>query len=340
MDRRPSSSFWHSQTLGLASTYVAIIMAMSLMFSTIFYTGSVRQLEHQLPEATGYTDIDGTFGPSQRVQQYLELRVAESKEELFFYLVIINALILVFGSAISFVLARWSLRPIESAMESQTQFVSDASHELRTPLTAMITANEVTLRRKKLTLSQAKEAIDHNLSDARRLQNMTKLLLDLLADDTEIEAHPTPVSDIVEQALSVVGSKADQKHIKLVNKITDDMILADIDASAQVITIILDNAIKYSPDRSTVQISTRNLRGRRVAIGVHDEGPGIAKLDQEKVFARLFRGDASRTHDGLAGYGLGLSIARKLAKAQHGSLTLESSLGEGSTFSLVLPRAK
>lgn len=335
--------FFESQTTRLMLTYIAIIMAMTISFSAIIYIASAEQLDRQLPRgmASGsgyYIDEDGQFGPAPRVQAYIEQQIASGKNELFVRLFVLNLVMLVFGAAFSFVLARWTLEPIERNIESQTRFVSDASHELRTPLTAIQATNEVALRRKKLTIKDAREVIQSNIDDVKRLQRMTSMLLELASDDRQTMLGPTHLHDIVSIAITNIAAGAMGRDINIDDKTKNYLVSAESESIAQALTILLDNAVKYSPEGAKVTLSSRKRRSM-VEISVRDEGPGIDKSEQKKIFERFYRSDKARTHSESAGYGLGLEIAQKIAKSHGGVIELVSAPGKGSTFSILLHAA-
>lgn len=335
--------FFRSQTSRLLLTYLAIIMAMSISFSAIIYGASIHQLERQLPSRAPsgiYIDDDGIPIGGLSVQSFIQEQVAQGKKELLIQLYVLNLVMLIFGAAFSYMLARWTLEPIEQNVEAQTRFVSDASHELRTPLTAIQATNEVALRRKKLTLAEAKEVIQSNLDDVQRLQRMSSMLLQLASsDDNKLLVSPVAVHEIVPLAITNVAVNAVTKKITIDDTTKNNMVLADVESAAQALTILLDNAIKYSPEGSQVTVATQQRRSM-VALSVADHGPGIAHDEQKKIFDRFYRSDTARTHDSTGGYGLGLEIAQKIAKSHHGTIELTSTPGKGSTFSLLLPSAK
>lgn len=338
------TEFFNSQTSRLMLTYLGIIMAMTISFSAVIYFASAEQLERQLPLGlTGgsgyYVDDQGQFLPAPRVQAYIEQQITSGKHALLIRLYVLNMVMLVFGAAFSFVLARWTLEPIERNVETQTRFVSDASHELRTPLTAIQATNEVALRRKVLTIGDAREVIQSNLDDVLRLQRMTSMLLDLASDGRQPMLAPTPVHDIVSIAMTNIAAGAVSKDINIDDKTKNQLVMAESESIAQALTVLLDNAIKYSPEGSTVSLTSKKRRSM-VAISVKDEGPGINKSDQKKIFDRFYRSDEARTHNQSAGYGLGLEIAQKIAKSHDGSIELVSAPGKGSTFSLLMQAAK
>lgn len=328
------SEFWRSQTSRLMLVYLLIIMVMSISYSTVIYITSVGQLERQIPDSTNLTASD-------RISEYLQTLVSEGKQELIVRLYVLNLIMLIFGAAFSFMLARWTLEPIERNVESQTRFVSDASHELRTPLTAIQTSNEVALRKKKLSLSEARSVIEQNLSDVERLQRLTTTMLELVADDRPLNRLPTRIHDIVARSLTDVAPQALERRIKIDDQTTNKLVSADIASATQALTILLDNAIKYSERKQAVRLTTQRLRRGTWAISVKDDGPGIDKDEQKKIFTRFYRSDTARSRQsGSGGYGLGLEIAQMIARRHGGSIELKSSPGKGSTFSLVLPSAR
>ncbi|HSE61830.1 MAG TPA: sensor histidine kinase, partial [Candidatus Saccharimonadales bacterium] len=131
---------------------------------------------------------------------------------------------------------------------------------------------------------------------------------------------------------------ADAKRIELKKEFTEVKVMADEKNLALLVGILLDNAIKYSPEKTviTVRIERKDNHG---LISVIDKGPGIAADDLPHIFERFFRADSSRTKEQVAGNGLGLSIAQKTAAALNGAIIAKSEVGEGSTFTLRLPVA-
>lgn len=331
--------FWRSQTTRLMAVYLLIIMAMSLAFSISIYFVSTEQLDRQIAP---HELIDGTasFETTRQMELFLEQSVADAKQELMFRLYVLNIIVLLSGSAFSYALARWTLEPIERSVAAQTRFVSDASHELRTPLTAIQTANEVTLRRKRLTLAEARRVLQANLDDVQRLQRLTNMLLQVAADEMVLSLQPVAVVQLIKQAVNNTAPDASRRQVTLKYSASKSLLVeADPDMSAQALTVLVDNAIKYSPKGETVVISAVKRRGS-IVIRVKDHGPGIAKNEQKLIFERFYRTDQARQRSSAGGYGLGLEIAQNIARHHGGAIELRSTPGRGSTFSLVLPVAK
>jgi len=316
----------------LAATYLAIIMALTLMFSTVIYAISSSQLDRPLPRSP----IVQQFRDSD-LHALFDQRAAEARAELFVSLVLLNIVVLIGGSVISYVLARKTLQPIEDAMEAQSRFVSDASHELRTPLTALQVSNEVALRKKKLTLADAKELIGHNLAEVLKLRAISESLLGLARQDVaDTSLQEISVSELVDDAIATLAPLAGERRIKVISDVASATIGANRSAVNQVISIFIDNALKYAPEGSRVTVSGV-ARANDYRISVHDDGPGIPARHQQDIFKRFYRIDESRSSQHTEGTGLGLSIAQTIADRQGYRISLEAGEREGNTFTLHIP---
>ena len=311
--------------LRLAGTYLAIIMVMSIVFSFVLYNFSAQEF-HRRPEQR---HADSKFSPividdeSLSVSDYLSKREDFAMASLRINLVIVNLVMFVVASLLSYLLAQHTLQPIEENMAAQSRFVSDASHELRTPLTALLAANEVAARNTKLTLAQAKRVIADNVSDVTRLQTLANSMLGLLKDD-DAAMTKEPVS-----------LQAVEKNIAVEDETVELMLLGDRQKLEQLVTILLDNAIKYSGNDTTVHISSTR-KGRQAVIAVRDEGIGMDGETVEQIFTRFYRAEESRT---TSGYGLGLPIAQRIVQAHGGKISVQSAKGKGTTFTILLPLA-
>lgn len=327
-------------TVRLALSYLAIIMGMSIGFSVVFYSASVRELSRQLPPSSLFEDEFGgqTMRPP-RFDAFFEDRIAEGRQVLLRRLIALNILTVVAGGALSYFLARRTLLPIEEAMEAQAQFVSDASHELRTPLTAIQTVNEVALRRKRLRIDDAREIISHNVAEVVKLKALTDGLLRLARHENQLAAvAAVSLQDVVAEAMERVVVLAQAKSMTVDDQVTAIKVLAEPQALSQIVVILLDNAVKYAPKASTIYL-TSEARSKYAYLHVRDEGPGIRTYDQRRIFDRFYRADQSRSKHIVEGHGIGLSLAKKLAEDLGGDISVASTVGTGSTFTIKLPLA-
>jgi heavy metal sensor kinase len=230
------------------------------------------------------------------------------------------------------------LERIEQGVVAQRRFVADASHELRTPLAVMRAELEVALRHRGRA-ADAAEVLD---SAAEEVARMSKIVDDLLTlahhDENRLELLLEPV-DLGEVAAGVAAQLrplAERAGVQLgVDAPAVAAVLADQTRLTQVVTNLVDNAVKYTGPGGSVRIRVWE-EADGAGLAVSDTGPGIAPEHLARVFDRFYRLDAARTRaDG--GSGLGLAICRELVEAHGGRIWAESAPGVGSTFTLALP---
>jgi two-component system, OmpR family, sensor histidine kinase CiaH len=310
-------------------------MVMSVGFSIVFYHVSARELSRPAPP----TGVSRVFSFDNRLvfDDILKQRAAEGRKRLLINLMLVNMAALAGGSYLSYYLARRTLRPIEQAMEMQSRFASDASHELRTPLAAIQAESEVALRKPNLTLARAKELLRSNLEEANKLRALAEGLLQLTqAENSTATRKPVQLLDIVADALNKVVAPAQAKAISIEDTVQPLTISGDERLLTQAIVILLDNAIKYSPAKTTIRL-VGERGGKQAVIRVIDQGPGLKATDQTHIFERFYRADPSRSNQHTPGYGLGLSIACKIIELHHGTISVSSIVGHGATFTIRLP---
>lgn len=323
-----------SATLKLTGWYLVLLAVLSLMFSGIVY--SIASQEFSRTVARGGPDVR-IFADDDRVDAIIQQRVSDSNARLIGSLAVFNTGVLLAGGVASYFLARRTLRPIEQAMEAQSRFSSDAAHELRTPLAIMQSEIEVGLRNTSATKSAYGKLLRSNLDEVHRLQQLTERLM-VLASTQEILLGEVDVEEATIDAVNRIIPLAQAKSIKVNSAVPSLSVLADRDSLIDILTILLDNAIKYSPDNSTVDLSA-NVSGASVVLAVRDEGIGMSEGDRSKVFDRFYRADQSRTRNTVEGHGLGLSIAARLTRLLDGQLSVTSSLDKGSVFTLRLKKS-
>ena len=326
---------FRSATLRLTVWYTIIIMAVSLVFSTALYIISRGQLESSLRRQW-----------LRRIDQRLNIVVqpndisadlTEGSARLLNYLLEFNLIILALSVFASYKLARHTLEPIEEAHTAQARFTADASHELRTPLTAMKAEIEVALRDKKLTIKEARELLNSNLEEVSKLELLSNALLKLAQTNRDTTAlRQTNALEVVSGAVERVKKQAQLRNVSIKNDVRNIKFVGDSTSLTELFVVLLDNAIKYSPEKSVVTVTCRKSGGC-VAISVEDKGAGIPAKDLPNIFDRFYRVDNSRSKLKTEGYGLGLSIAKKVADLHGGSIEVTSTVGKGSVFTVKLP---
>lgn len=328
------SSKVKGDTRRLAATYLVIIMGLTVIFSTVIYGISSSQFDRPLPPRTSQTQLYQFNNRYYSIQDLIEQRAEEARAELIAWLAVLNLTVLVGGAFLSYFLARKTLEPIEAAMEAQSQFVSDASHELRTPLTALQVTNEVALRKKKLTIGDAKELIEYNLAETIKLRNLSDALLGLAKqDNSDTSREQFDIAPIIESAVESFKPLAEGKSITIKQQASSAPVTANKPALEHIMRILVDNAIKYSPADSIITITAKQDESNMV-IKVRDEGIGIAAKHQTKIFDRFYRVDESRSSQNVEGSGLGLAIAKSIAVRHGFGLSVHSTPGKGAEFSI------
>ncbi len=327
-----------SAVLRLTLSYLSIIMVLSIGFSLWLYHVSSTELRDDLRRPIVFEEISpGSF---VNFDQFRQDRLAENARHLQQNLVLLNIATLVLGSLASYALAQRTLRPIEDALESQTRFTADASHELRTPLTAMQTEIEVALRDNTLDKNEAKQLLSSNLEEVIKLQALSDSLLRLAQqNDHDVAMKSLSLKTVATNATKQLSTAASAKNIKLENRVSDIKVLGDSVSLTELVVILADNAIKYSPRGTAITLSTAK-HGNHGHLIVKDRGIGIKASDLPHIFERFYRVDSARAKTNSGGYGLGLAIAKQIIELHSGTIEVTSTVGKGTTFTIKLPLAK
>jgi heavy metal sensor kinase len=228
---------------------------------------------------------------------------------------------------------------LETAFAQQARFTADAAHELRTPISVMLTQTQGALTRER-SGPEYRETVEACQRAAQRMRGLIESLLALARLDAGQESFKHDRLDLSRTAadcLELVRPLAIERHIRLETNLTPAFCLGDGDRLAQVVTNLLTNAIHYNKVGGEVRLSSEQKNGS-VLINVSDTGQGISPEELPHVFERFWRADKSRT--GATGRtGLGLAIAKSIVDAHGGTIEVSSVPGQGSTFTLRLPRA-
>jgi PAS domain S-box-containing protein len=225
----------------------------------------------------------------------------------------------------------------------KSDFVSTVSHELRTPLTSIYGFAETLLRQDVMFGEEERQTfLRYIASESQRLTSIVDTLLNVARLDTgdlQVNLAETDVRDVVGQVLDTV-SAVDLNGHRFIVELPDEPLAARADPEKlrQVCSILVDNALRYSPDGGKVTVGAAR-RQDTVEVSVADEGIGIPQADQEQIFRKFYRGSDAELRAGAGGTGLGLFIARGLVTAMGGRIWVSSQEGEGSRFSFELPAA-
>lgn len=332
---------FRSATFKLTMWYLAIVMAISLIFSGVLYhiaTGELNRGIHRESQRI-FTQFP-VFQDDPRFKPRVD--IDDGTHRIFWRLVGFNVIVLISAGGASYWLARRTLRPIEVAHEQQKRFTADVSHELRTPLTALKMESEVALMNDKASAKELRETLTSNLEEVTKMENLINNILRLTkleASELQQEFKPVAIQGTMAEAVKQVEPQAKERGIVIKQADTSAVVIGDGESLTQLLVILLDNAVKYSPRDSQVELSTAEQNGR-LNITVEDHGPGISKDALRHVFDRFYRADGSRTNSAKEGHGLGLSIAKMIADLHHGEITLSSEMGKGTAAIVSLPISK
>lgn len=227
------------------------------------------------------------------------------------------------------------LENIRNLSETQKRFTQDVSHEIRSPLTSLRGSIEVALRKRR-SPEEYEDVLKSNLFDVIRLIRITDDLLFLARADNNIIEIRKNWFDINHLLKSMID-RVDHEGVRIVENYRDGLeYYGDINLLEQAFLNIIQNAIKYTPEGGTVTISTEE-DNNSVYISVSDSGIGIPENDIPHIFERFYRVDKERSRK-LGGTGLGLSISKWIIDSHGGTISVDSTLGKGTTFTISLPK--
>ncbi len=311
----------------LTLLFIAMFAIVLAVFSVVFYVAFAIVLQPDFdvaPELTSAQAAEAAYSAAIG-------RVAVS-------LVVADAAAVVIVGIVAWVLARRALEPVRDAHVRQQRFVADASHETRNPLAAIKATTGAILEgeRSPDELRAALRAVDTTVDRLIRLTGDLLVLArstDPLAPSTR---QPSDLSVIVTEALEHVTPHDQSARIHTVLE-PDLPVNVDPDEIQRITHNLVENAVRYGGPEVTINVRTWSSDGEAL-LEVRDDGPGIAAADMDRIFDPFFRSAArSRDRDGV---GLGLSIARDLARRNGGRLTVTSSPGTGTTFRLAMVRLR
>lgn len=253
-------------------------------------------------------------------------------------LLLVLLIALAAAALISLKNANSSIKPVEDSYNRQKQFVADASHELRTPLTIINTNIDVLLSHKDSTIADEEKWLGYIKSEAERMSKLTNDLLYLTRLDhaeDEQRSESASFSDACENVLLTMEAVIFEKNIGFKYDIEPDIIVNTPDSQVkQLVMILLDNAIKYTPENGQIEMSMKKVHNSAI-LKVRNTGAGISEDDRKQIFERFYRADKSRARDS-GGYGLGLAIAKAICESCGGSIAVESEPGSYTEFTVIL----
>lgn len=285
--------------------------------------GSIENLEYLIGEKDyGYIIV--------YAERSVEQRILSSLMSVTVLVAIVTCII---AAVFTLVLSRWMVRPVETALERQKRFISDASHELKTPIT-IIAANSDVLENTIGTNRQ----LDNIRSQTERMSGLVHDLLDLTRTEDYKENIVFSNFDISTAILNTTlefESRVFEEGRTIEYDVQEGIEYNGSEGKIkQLLTILIDNAIKHSDKHGRIDVTLKR-QNQKVVISVSNTGAGIPEAEREKVFERFYRSDASRSRE-TGGYGLGLAIAKSIVDLHKGKITAGGTVGECTVFTVQL----
>lgn len=277
---------------------------------------------------------------------YAGVDVTAEKNALDRFIILLGGLSILFlliSYGFGQLMAGRAMRPIRQSFDRQREFVADASHELRTPLSVIQASLDVIEEEEKGKLSAFSHQVLQDMKDeTRRMGRLTQDLLTLARADSgamQLEKSTFDLAEMAKQVVRTFQPFASQKGILLSYQGVETLpIHADRERIHQLLTLLIDNGIKYTPEKGEVKlllhVEGKGVR-RRAVIAVKDTGIGIPTEKLSRIFDRFYRVDKARSREA-GGSGLGLSIAKWIVASHGGEIGVESVEGEGTTFTVRL----
>jgi signal transduction histidine kinase len=311
-----------------------ILMSLSLMFSIAMYQVASFEVETRLNQFQNSLSQTSNLLPHQMLGlEFRNVQIEEARENLSVELLYVNLLVFIVGGFGSYYLARRSLLPIEKAHEAQSRFTSDASHELRTPLAVMKMEIEMALRDKNATLTDLREILTSNLEEVNKLNKLAQMLLDLSnLDHKKLEISTVNLGKLANNLVKEFKQPTSRIQIKPGKGV---IINANETAISELIRILINNALQYSPKDSLIYIDVLKT-DTQAKFEITNTGPGITEDKLPHIFDRFYRADSSRTDDGQKGYGLGLALAKSIIELHNGEIIASSTPNHATTFTFLV----
>ena len=276
--------------------------------------------------------------------QVVQDRTAEVRtlESLVLVLIVGGLVVVLVAAGFGAMYARRALVPIRdsltaqrAALRRQREFAADASHELRTPLTVIRSSVELLRRNAARPVGEVGDALTDIDAEVQQLTGLVDDLLLLARSDSgavALERVPLQLDDVATEAAAALAKPAAEAGVRIEVDPAPTPAVGDPARLRQLVTILLDNAIRHSPREATVRVAVRLLPDG-ASLAVDDAGPGVRAEDRERVFDRFWRAQGAPA----GGTGLGLAIARWIAEHHHGSISVQTSEAGGARFEVRLP---
>lgn len=223
----------------------------------------------------------------------------------------------------------------------KSDFVNNMTHELKTPISTISLASQMLSDSSIPVAEKSYNRISDIISEeSKKLGFQVEKVLQMAKFDQgkiKLQFKEVSIHEVIESVITNFVLQVDSKQGMLIPSLhaDNDLVLADFGHISNVLSNLLDNAVKYTPEKPEIFIETRNVY-KKILIVVRDNGIGISKSNQRRIFDKFYRVSTGNVHN-VKGFGLGLSYVKRIVKEHHGTITVESEPGEGTVFKVNIP---
>ncbi|HMF77858.1 MAG TPA: ATP-binding protein [Bryobacteraceae bacterium] len=235
--------------------------------------------------------------------------------------------------------AGYRAEAVRKGEELKSIMIDALAHELKTPLTAIDVAADMLGSSKSISSDQRDDLLKVIQEESLRLRRLMSEAIHLARIDGKrfrLERETVSVNELIDAVIDSTGNRLSGHTIKLELAPDVPRLSVDRELMVQALKQLIDNAVKYSPTHSAITIAATEINGS-VAVSVRDQGQGLTELEQRRVFEKFYRGQRDRSAE--QGTGMGLAIAKEIAEAHGGSISVESEFGKGARFTITVPPA-
>ncbi len=277
---------------------------------------------------------------------FVDTSPASRWQSLALLCIAIDLVALVIFFILSWHFSKWALHPTELALIQQRQFIDNASHELKTPLSVILANVSLLLQHPEHSIASQSRWIESTQTEAQHLKSLVEDMLALAVLDeysgvqrlSRKDFTLIDISDLLKTNLLQFEALAFETSIELADTIEPNVqVYGERKGLERIMSTLIDNALKYS-DSGGVVTATLSTSAHIAHLSIHNNGTPIPPEDVSHVFDRFYRADKARTRS-IGGYGLGLAIARETARLFGGDIVVASAEGDGTTFTVTLPKA-
>lgn len=271
---------------------------------------------------------------------FADTSYTDNWQSLALMLVIIGLATIFIFFVISVFYSNWALKPVREAWDSQRQFVADASHDLKTPLTVVLANAAILLKHPERSIASESQWIESTQKEAETMQGLVNEMLELAqieaGETIAVEKERLDFSDLVDGETLMFDAVALERNCQFECEITEGIgIYGNVKQVEKMVSTLVENAFKYVDNGGAVRIMLQT-HGKNAVLSINNTGSIISPDDLPHIFDRFYRTDKART-SGEGGFGLGLAIAREIARQHDGDITCASDGKEGTTFTVTIP---